>query len=167
MAYIVSAGERSFRVNAERIEAKPFEEIYDVSLDESRRRVSIARISPSHLSILVDNISYNVEVSRYADGYQVSVRDELFSFRVADEREYVSAGLHEKGEAVVAAPMPGLVVDVLVKQGDEIEARQKLLILEAMKMQNELVSPKSGTIADVHVKPGDSVNTGDRLVVIE
>lgn len=167
MAYIVSVGERQLRVEAERLEARPHDDIYEVSVDDTTRKVSIARVSPTHLSILVDNQSYNVEVSRVAETYQVTVRDELFSFRVADEREYVSAGLHEMGEVAVTAPMPGLVVDVVVKPGDSVEPKSKLLILEAMKMQNELASPKAGVVSDVLVKAGDSVNTGDKLVIID
>ncbi len=66
----------------------------------------------------------------------------------------------------VAAPMPGNIVRVDVKQGDTVKAGQILIILEAMKMQNEIVAPKNGTVAQVVVKTGDKVDTGAALVVL-
>ena len=69
------------------------------------------------------------------------------------------------GEAV-AAPMPGNILKVEVKQGDAVKAGQILVILEAMKMENEIVSPKDGTVAQVVTKVGDKVDTGAALVVI-
>ena len=66
----------------------------------------------------------------------------------------------------VAAPMPGNILKVEVKQGDAVKAGQILVILEAMKMENEIVSPKDGTVAQVVTKVGDKVDTGAALVVI-
>ena len=66
----------------------------------------------------------------------------------------------------VAAPMPGNIVRVDVKQGDTVKAGQILIILEAMKMQNEIVAPKDGTVAQVVVKVGDKVDTGAALVIL-
>ena len=66
----------------------------------------------------------------------------------------------------VSAPMPGNIVRVDVKQGDAVKAGQILIILEAMKMQNEIVAPKDGTVVQVVVKTGDKVDTGAALVVL-
>jgi biotin carboxyl carrier protein len=71
------------------------------------------------------------------------------------------------GEQKVLAPMPGRVVRVLVAPGDEVERRQPLVVVEAMKMENELRSPKAGRVKDVAVTPGTSVEAGRVLVVIE
>lgn len=76
--------------------------------------------------------------------------------------EVAGAGLQQ-----VLAPMPGRIVRVLVKPGDEVEARQGLIVMEAMKMENELRSPKAGTVKDVAVAEGDSVQAGRLLVVVE
>ena len=65
------------------------------------------------------------------------------------------------------APMPGRVVRVLVSPGDAVAARQGVVVVEAMKMENELRSPKAGTVRDVSVTPGTSVEAGRVLVVIE
>lgn len=67
----------------------------------------------------------------------------------------------------IKAPMPGTISDVKVTQGQNVKKGEVLLILEAMKMENELMSPKDGVVKSVHVAKGDSVNTADVLVVIE
>lgn len=71
------------------------------------------------------------------------------------------------GEQRVTAPMPGRVVRLLVKPGDEVAARQGLVVVEAMKMENELVSPKAGRIKDVAVTEGTSVEVGRLLLIVE
>jgi len=75
------------------------------------------------------------------------------------------AGAH--GEQKVVAPMPGRVVRVLVTTGDQVEARQPVIVVEAMKMENELRSPKAGRVKDVAVQAGTSVQAGRVLVVID
>ena len=67
---------------------------------------------------------------------------------------------------MVAAPMPGTILKVNVKNGDAVKEGQVLVVLEAMKMENEIMAPKSGTITQVAVQKGASVNTGDALVFI-
>jgi biotin carboxyl carrier protein len=67
----------------------------------------------------------------------------------------------------ILAPMPGKVLRVLVKPGDEVQARQALVVVEAMKMENELTSPKAGRVKDIVVKEGASVEAGRLLVVVE
>ena len=82
-------------------------------------------------------------------------------------RDAARQGSSEAGPRRIAAPMPGKIVKVLVKQGDTVEARQGVVIVEAMKMENELRSPKAGTVSEVRVKEGDSVEAGAILVVVE
>jgi len=71
------------------------------------------------------------------------------------------------GGGSVKAPMPGNILNVKIKEGDNVKSGQVLLILEAMKMENEIVAPKDGVVKRVYVGPGQSVNTGDPLVDIE
>ena len=68
------------------------------------------------------------------------------------------------GAVAVKAPMPGNILDVKVKAGDSVKAGDVLAILEAMKMENEIVAPQDGTVASVNVNKGDTVNSGDTLV---
>jgi biotin carboxyl carrier protein len=74
---------------------------------------------------------------------------------------------HDGGRAQITAPMPGKVVRVLVERGREVEAGEPVVVVEAMKMQNELKSPKAGTVTELHAEPGATVNAGDVLAVIE
>lgn len=69
-----------------------------------------------------------------------------------------------QGAVTVKAPMPGNILDVKVKVGDTVKAGDNLIILEAMKMENEIVAPKDGTVAAINVNKGDTVNSGDVLV---
>ena len=82
-------------------------------------------------------------------------------------RAAADAGTGAHGEQRIVAPMPGRVVRVLVAPGDEVERRQAVVVVEAMKMENELRSPKAGRVKDVAVTPGTSVEAGRVLVVIE
>jgi biotin carboxyl carrier protein len=82
-------------------------------------------------------------------------------------RAGADAGAGAHGEQKIVAPMPGRVVRVLVAAGDEVERRQPVVVVEAMKMENELRSPKAGRVKDVAVTPGMSVEAGRVLVVIE
>ena len=70
------------------------------------------------------------------------------------------------GSVTVSAPMPGKILSVNVKPGDKVEAGDVLLILEAMKMQNEIMAPEDGTVSEVRVNAGDTVATGDVMVIL-
>lgn len=71
------------------------------------------------------------------------------------------------GQEVIKAPMPGTILNINVKEGDNVKKGQVLLILEAMKMENEIVSPRDGKVVGIAVSKGTSVNTGDDMVIIE
>ena len=75
-------------------------------------------------------------------------------------------GAGAAGAVSVTAPMPGNILDVKVKAGDSVKAGDTLLILEAMKMENEISAPQDGTIASVNVRKGDVVNSGDLLITM-
>ena len=97
------------------------------------------------------------------------VNGRSFAVEVFDPREMrarKSAGAGE-GRQNIAAMMPGKVVRVLVAQGDEVEAGQGLIVVEAMKMQNEMKSPKAGRVIEVKTKPDATVAAGEVLMVIE
>jgi biotin carboxyl carrier protein len=72
------------------------------------------------------------------------------------------AGAGEK----VASPLPGVIIEISVKEGQQVKAGQKIAILEAMKMENEIPAPKDGTITDIHVHKGDTLQEGDPVVTI-
>jgi biotin carboxyl carrier protein len=103
------------------------------------------------------------------DRARVSLAGREFEFTVRDPKRLAHQGAAAAGEgqAQLVAMMPGKVVGVLVEEGQEVEANQPILVVEAMKMQNEMRSPRAGVLRDVRVKTGDTVNSGDVLAVIE
>jgi biotin carboxyl carrier protein len=100
----------------------------------------------------------------------VSVGPREYAVKLTDPKRLrgarASAG-HGEGRAQVVAAMPGKVVRVLVEQGQKVEAGAGVLVVEAMKMQNEMKSPKAGTVTELHARVGATVNAGDVLAVIE
>jgi len=101
---------------------------------------------------------------------RVSVGAREYGVRLTDPKHLRGAGAaggEQGGRAQIKAPMPGKVVRVLVEAGQAVEAGQPVVVVEAMKMQNELKSPKSGTVAELRAAAGSTVNSGDVLVVVE
>ncbi|MBI4506556.1 MAG: biotin attachment protein [Chloroflexi bacterium] len=124
-------------------------------------------------SLLVDGRAYELVVQDVpGEGLRIGVGGALYDVAVEDERARELARLAGRrgeagGETPVKAPMPGLVVSVAVSPGDEVAAHQRLLILEAMKMENELRAPRAGRVRAVHVGPGEKVEQGRLLVVLD
>jgi len=125
-------------------------------------------------SLLIDGESYEVDIdadATKAERLTVAVRGHRFAVEVLDEHRQrmrsASGGFEVEGRAEVLAPMPGKVVKVLVAVGDSVAEGEGLLVVEAMKMENELKAPKDGTVAEVRVEAGDTVDGGLCLAVIE
>ena len=120
-------------------------------------------------SLIADGKSHEAYVAAGEDTWQVLLRGQLFPVRVEDEREKrlrsaAGGGVAETGEFNLKAPMPGLVVAVPVEEGQEVKKGQVLLILESMKMQNELKSPRDGTVHRIKAKPGETVEQKQTLL---
>jgi biotin carboxyl carrier protein len=123
-------------------------------------------------TLLVDGRSFEAHVSEDEDLYKVLIQGTLYSAEVVDEREkrLREAGgemVTANGDYVLEAPMPGLVVKVPVTAGDHVDSGDVLVILESMKMQNELKSPHAGTVSEVFIEEGASVEKRDAMLVIE
>jgi biotin carboxyl carrier protein len=104
------------------------------------------------------------------EAWRVAVGARAFDVTLADPRRLpagAGAGGAGEGRAAVTAQMPGKVVRVLVEQGQQVEAGDGLVVVEAMKMQNELKSPKAGTVVELRAAPGATVNAGEVLAVVE
>lgn len=101
---------------------------------------------------------------------EVDVGRQVFAITLIDPKRLRSSqtsGAQTDGSARIAAPMPGRVVRVLVEVGARVEVGAGLVVVEAMKMQNEMKSPKAGVVTALNAEPGSTVNAGDVLVVIE
>jgi len=122
-------------------------------------------------SLLVDGKSFEGYVYPGESEWEVLLMGRQFPVVVEDEREKrlkAAAGgsVSEAGEFHLKAPMPGMVVSILVAEGQEIEKGDVLLILESMKMQNELKAPRAGTVGRIRIKPGESVEQRQTLLSI-
>jgi len=113
--------------------------------------------------------SIEVSVTPNADSYAVSVDGQRIDVEIIDSRAALrKAAQHgHPGTIELRAPMPGKVVKVLVSEGAAVEMNQGLLVIEAMKMQNEIKSPKTGTVRKLGVQEAAAVNAGDLLAIVE
>ena len=183
MVYISNVAEKSYKVDTG--ENSPRREI---RIDERRfgidwQQIATIATSPQfqskiggRYSLLIGSKSYEVLAHRVnkpdvtGHRYEVLIAGRRFEISVEDEREKALAGsiysAHESGEAMVRAPMPGLVLGLPLDAGSDVERGQTVLILEAMKMENDLAAPISGKIKEIRVHKGQTVNQGDVLVVV-
>jgi biotin carboxyl carrier protein len=144
---------------------------FALTIGDERHEVDALTLDHGAVSMVVDSNSYSVELEETGDEVSVLVRGQVFHIDVADERRLrlraVTAGFTAEGKQVVSAPMPGKIVKVLVKVGDEVKEGQGLVVVEAMKMENELKSPKAGKVTELHAKEGLTVENNAKLVVVE
>ena len=116
-------------------------------------------------NITVNGQAYEVEVEEVGGAVSAAPAPKTAPAPAAAPAPKAAAGV-PAGAATVSAPMPGKIMSVAVKPGDAVKRGQVLLILEAMKMQNEIMAPSDAEVADVRVAAGQSVNTGDVMVVL-
>jgi biotin carboxyl carrier protein len=164
--------------------------IYDVIIGGKTRRVELVRAGsswsckldgrefpvdvvsprPGLLSLLINGRSYDVKQEAGAAENSIVVGHERFSAVVRDPRSLRGrrgADAGAQGARKITAPMPGKVVRILAPPGTEVEAGQAVLVIEAMKMQNELKAPKKGKVSKLSVIEGAAVETGQTLAEVE
>jgi biotin carboxyl carrier protein len=144
---------------------------WQIALDGSALDADAMEIAPGIFSILINGESHEVRVAPNPDG-SLTIQDgpNEFKAEVADPRSWrgrKQGAIEVEGRQKIVAPMPGKVIRLLVKPGDKVEAGQGLLVVEAMKMQNEVKSPKTGTVEKLLAKEGHPVNAGDVLAWID
>ena len=142
-----------------------------VTVDGRSCEAHLERVAGTPLChLLLDGRSYSFALSGGAEGaWTLSHAGEPVDIEVLDERtRYIrglaSAGKTHQAGGTLKAPMPGLVVKVLVEPGQSVSAGQSLVVLEAMKMENELKAPAAAVVASVSVRPGQAVEKGQALV---
>jgi biotin carboxyl carrier protein len=164
--YEIRIGDKPSTVELEREAAQ-----WKIAVDGQSVAADAIELSPGVFSILLDGSSHEVRVSFAPDGtLRILSGLEEFSAEVVDSRSWRGrrhGELEAAGRQPVAAPMPGKVVRVLRNAGEKVEAGEGILVVEAMKMQNEIRSPKSGVVERMLVKEGQAVNSGETLAWIE
>jgi biotin carboxyl carrier protein len=132
-------------------------------------QIDAVQVAPHIYSLLVDGRVFEATALAERDGVLIQCGGEEFHALVSDPRAWRGARgalFGAEGKQQVTAPMPGKVVRILVSAGEEIEAHQGLVVVEAMKMQNEIRASRSGTIERVFVREGQAVAAGEALVTI-
>ena len=135
--------------------------------DGPAREIDVVRPEPGVLSIVLDGKAYDVATVRTEDGYDIDLQGVRHSVGVIDPRKKALRLAAGSNQGSIKTTMPGRVVRALVKEGDSVDAGQPVLVIEAMKMENELKAPRAGTIRRVAVEPGALVEAGTVLVEIE
>jgi biotin carboxyl carrier protein len=142
-----------------------------VILDGQPVEADPVEIAPHTLSILLNGQSHEIRITPASAGkLKLQTGTQEFTAEVIDARSWSGrrhGHVEAEGRQQIVAPMPGKVVRLLVKAGDHVEAGQGLLVVEAMKMQNEIRSPKSGTVERVLAKEGQPVTAGEILAWVE
>ncbi|MGC4000082.1 MAG: acetyl-CoA carboxylase biotin carboxyl carrier protein subunit [Anaeromyxobacter sp.] len=123
------------------------------------------------LSLLVDGASYSATLDERGTKLHVRIQDSVYPLEILDEKKLrlrrAAARFTVEGKQTLTAPMPGKIVKVLVGLGDTVTEGQGLLVVEAMKMENELKSPKAGKVVELHVKEGQTVEGNAKLCAVE
>lgn len=164
MTYDVAIDDKTFRLDLTQSEGR-----WICRLDGREIEVDAVLARPNVLSLRIGNKAYEVKCERVASETHIWVGSRRFAPEVRDPRSLRSRGrsVDEHGPKKLTAPMPGKVVRILLPQGSEVEAGAGVLVVEAMKMQNEVKSPKKGTIQKIVVSEGAAVNAGDVLAIVE
>ena len=133
------------------------------------RRAEVREAEPAVYSVLLGGRSYDARVEEADDGLVIVIAGQRFEIGVRDPRRWSrkSGGMGSEGRYNVSAPMPGKVVRVLVAPGDPVAAGQGLLVVEAMKMQNEMKAVRPGRVVSITAKEGATVAAGEVLATIE
>ena len=163
MKYVVTVAGKSFEVALNGA---------DISVDGRTVSANLTAVPESPLRELVlDGASRTYAMTHAADGWAVMAGGETHQVQVDDERSIMLGKLTGAGErggtgGIVKAPMPGLVLRVEVEEGEMVAAGDGLVVLEAMKMENEIKAPVAGRITAVHVEGGQAVDKGMTLVEV-
>jgi len=167
MAYIVSWEGKEYTVEVARQGPR-----YVVTFEGTPTEADLRRVGQRLYSLLLGPESYEVDILAEGSRLSLTVRGEAYQVEVADERErrlrrVASKAEGRPGRQEISAPMPGKVVAVLVSVGEEVKAGQGVVVVEAMKMENELKATAGGRVTEVRAVAGKAVNGGEVLVVIE
>ncbi len=164
MRYLVKVGDQEYNIEVN--------QDGQIELDGRLVYVDFVGVGETGLySLLVNKESFEAMAEEREGTWNVLMRGHLYDVEVVDERTQLlraraGAVIPETGEISIKAPMPGLVVAIQVEVGQEVEAGQNVIILESMKMENELKAPRAGRIERINVKPRESVEQNQILVVI-
>lgn len=153
-----------------RVELQGSAQNWTCKLDGKEVQVDAVVSRSDVLSMIMEGKAYEIKREQSRTDLHLWVKGARYAVEVRDPRSLRSrrAGAETaEGPKKITAPMPGKVVRILVKEKDEVEQAHGVIVVEAMKMQNELKSPKKGVVQKIAVAEGANVNAGDVLVIVE
>jgi biotin carboxyl carrier protein len=165
MQYEIEVGGRRQQVVVKRVGGR-----FAIAVDGDLHDVDVTRIDGQIVSVILDGVRpFDVSVTPEAGGAVVHVDGTPVAVAVNGRRRWGQKSDRDRaaGPQRLTAPMPGKVVRVLVRTGDNVQPRQPVVVVEAMKMENELRAGREGTVAEVQAREGMSVDAGALLVVIQ
>jgi biotin carboxyl carrier protein len=143
---------------------------FEINLSGKKITADLRQAGSASFSVIINNRSFDLDVIRQGDEFVIASRAGVTHLTLEDSRRRLmqSRGDREvSGKVQMRAMMPGRVLSVAVKVGDQVAAQQGVMVVEAMKMENELKSPKAGKVVEVKVTAGQTVEKGELLIVIE
>lgn len=167
MKYIALIGGKEMPVEVEKKDG-----VFSLTLGDKSLSVDAIRLNHHLFSLLVEGKSHEVAVERQGNSYSIHFYDDMVELALYDARRYKAAELTRRpggpaGPTKISAPMPGKIVRVSVAENSQVSEGQPLLIIEAMKMQNEIKAPRAGTVKRLSVRDGESVSSQQVLLVLE
>ena len=167
MAYKATLGDQTYTISVHELD----EHQYKIVIDDEEHIIDGRQLTGHMYSLLVEHQSFTVDVAEKDDDYTVAYEGKSFQVSVLDERKArrggAGASLGGADEKEVCSMMPGKVVELLAQVGDAVEKDQGVIIIEAMKMENEIRAPVAGTVKAIHVEAGQTVESGELLVELE
>jgi len=168
MAYIATLDDKTHKIEVQELEE---DHLYRIVIDGNEHVIDGRKLTGHIYSLIKDNRSFTVDVTAKDDQYTVACEGKSVQLRLLDERRASrpgeGGGSGRDGGKLIKSFMPGKVVEVLVQVGDEVTKDQGLIIIEAMKMENELRSTAAGKVKEIRVSPGQAVESGELLVELE
>jgi biotin carboxyl carrier protein len=140
---------------------------YKFKINGKEYEVAINNVEGKNASVTVNGAEYQVELENVPAAAPVAAPVAAAPAATAAPAPAAAPAAKPAGAGkVVASPLPGVIIEVSVKEGQAVKAGQKVAVLEAMKMENEIPAPKDGTVTEIHVHKGDSLQEGDPVVTI-
>jgi len=167
MSYVATVGDKDVKVSVEELGGSN----YKVMIDGVEHVVDAHQVAHELWSILYRGESFVVDVTQLpTEEYEVLIKGDCHKFTLMNEQRRAmmrAGGKGSAGKAMLTSPMPGKVVKLLVAEGQEVEAGQGVIVVEAMKMENELKSAVAGKVKEIFVEEGQVVESGAKLLLVE
>jgi biotin carboxyl carrier protein len=145
--------------------------VYQVTIQGKVHRVDAFHHDSGTVNLIVDTESYSVQLDQRESEVRVHIRDSVFPLEILDEKRLrmrrAAGKFTVEGKQTLTTPMPGKVVKVLKKLGDEVKEGEGVVVVEAMKMENDIKSPKDGKVVELFVQEGQAVEGNAKLAAVE